>query len=335
MDVPKFDDLPPVQGMPKGCAWGVFDRDGNKDVFGTLNHLTPDVVKAAAAEVKDGVSISLDWPLDAMDHLPMLRRKLTHTVYLAGGGEPRSAYWDDELSFNTQGSSQWDSLVHWPYQPTGQVYNGARPTAESLSLSTGERKPNPLPTLEHWHRRGGLVGRGVLIDFKTYADEKGISFDPLGLYRISVEEIEAVAAHQGVEFRPGDVFLLRTGATEALDHQGRFSMEKMADLKLPGVHGDEAAARWFWDRRFSAVACDTGGFEAYPPLKDDGTAGMLPLVLHKYFLAFFGMPIGEYWDLTNLARYCKQTGRYSFMLTSQPLNVPGLVGSPPNALAIF
>lgn len=57
--IPDFDDLPKVEGMPQGCAWGVFDKDGKKDLVGTLNFLTPDVVKAAAAEVKDGVSISL------------------------------------------------------------------------------------------------------------------------------------------------------------------------------------------------------------------------------------------------------------------------------------
>lgn len=56
---PDFDDLPRVEGMPQGCAWGAFDKDGKKDLFGTLNFLTPQVVQAAAAEVKDGISISL------------------------------------------------------------------------------------------------------------------------------------------------------------------------------------------------------------------------------------------------------------------------------------
>lgn len=59
--VSDFDDLPKVERMPQGCAWGVFDKDGKKDFFGTLNFLTPDVVKAAAAEVQDGVSISLKY----------------------------------------------------------------------------------------------------------------------------------------------------------------------------------------------------------------------------------------------------------------------------------
>jgi hypothetical protein len=56
---PDFDDLPKVEGMPQGCAWGVFDKDGKKDVYGTLNFLTPQIVLAAAAEVKEGISISL------------------------------------------------------------------------------------------------------------------------------------------------------------------------------------------------------------------------------------------------------------------------------------
>ena len=65
----------------------------------------------------------------------------------------------------------------------------------------------------------------------------------------------------------------------------------------------------------------------------DGTVA--ELVLHQYFLALFGMPIGELWDLKALSEKCKELGRYSFVLTSAPLNVPGSIGSPPNALALF
>jgi hypothetical protein len=56
---PEYDDLPAVKGMPKGCAWGVFDKNGERDVYGCLNKITPEAVKAAAAEVKVGHSISL------------------------------------------------------------------------------------------------------------------------------------------------------------------------------------------------------------------------------------------------------------------------------------
>lgn len=58
-------------------------------------------------------------------------------------------------------------------------------------------------------------------------------------------------------------------------------------------------------------------------------------VLHQYFLALFGMNIGELWDLKALSKACAEKKKYSFLMTSCPLNVPGSVGSPPNALAIF
>lgn len=61
MAFPRYDQLPliEVKGLRKRCAWGVFDKDGKKDVYGCLNKVTPDLVAKAAAGVKDGVTISL------------------------------------------------------------------------------------------------------------------------------------------------------------------------------------------------------------------------------------------------------------------------------------
>ena len=47
------------------------------------------------------------------------------------------------------------------------------------------------------------------------------------------------------------------------------------------------------------------------------------------------MPIGELFDLETLGAHCKKAGKYSFFFVSEPVNVPGGVASPPNALAIF
>lgn len=58
-EIPDFDSLPAVDGMPQGCAWGIFDKNGQKDLNGTLNLLTPEVVAAACKEARDGVSVSL------------------------------------------------------------------------------------------------------------------------------------------------------------------------------------------------------------------------------------------------------------------------------------
>jgi hypothetical protein len=49
----------------------------------------------------------------------------------------------------------------------------------------------------------------------------------------------------------------------------------------------------------------------------------------------FGMPIGELWDLEELASTCARLKKYSFLLCSTPLRVPGGVASPPNAIALF
>ncbi|KAI1491845.1 putative cyclase-domain-containing protein [Biscogniauxia mediterranea] len=338
--LPNFDDLPPVPGMPQGCAWGVFDKDGQKDVLGTLNLLTPEVVRAAYAEARDGVSISLNWPLDAMPALVPGRIATTHKqMTLREAGLSAGTGWDDELHFNTQSGSQWDSLVHWAYQPSGQFYNGVR-AATTLSSTT-----SATPTLEHWHARGGLVARGVLVDFAAWAAtaETGdggaerISAHPLDGHRITVAQIEAVAAHQGVEFRPGDVLVLRTGLTDVMRAPpSAEALAKLAAGRIAGMHGCRESARWLWDRHFAAVAGDSWGFEALMPLKEDGSqGGPEDLYLHPWLLAMFGMPIGELWDLSALSAHCKKTGRYSFLLTSAPLNIAGLVGSPPNALALF
>lgn len=45
--------------------------------------------------------------------------------------------------------------------------------------------------------------------------------------------------------------------------------------------------------------------------------------------------VGELFDLEALAQVCKEQKRYTFFLTSAPLNIPGGVASPPNALALF
>ncbi|CAJ0549763.1 Ff.00g033760.m01.CDS01 [Fusarium sp. VM40] len=304
--VPDYDDLPKVEGMPKGCAWGVFDQDGKKDKVGTLNFLTPEVVRNAALEVKDGVSISLNWPINAMNKLNFPGRAASeHKILyipesMAALPFDQGKSWDDEISFNTQCSSQWDSLCHFQHQDSGLAYNGANPDREALSVDSTDS--NTMPTLDHWHSRGCLAGRGVLLDYAAYAEEKGLDFHPFDGNRITVEDLEACAAHQDVEFRPGDILLVRTGATEVVDKMDPIGLGKMAAAKLTGLHGCEETARWLWNKRFAAAASDSSSFEAFPPLKPDGSVGgMKDLALHTYCLSFFGMSIGELWDLSKLA----------------------------------
>ncbi|KAJ5123741.1 hypothetical protein N7448_009838 [Penicillium atrosanguineum] len=333
--VPQFDDLPPVEGMPQGCAWGIFDKNGTKDVYGTLNLLTPDVVKAAAEEVQKGISISLNWPIGSMKIPGYFRKSLNHTVMKLEDPKANLHYgFDDEVEFNTQASSQWDSLCHFMHLPSGKFYNGANPTVKNLQNPA--QNSQKFPTLEHWHDRGCIAGRGVLIDFKSYADAKCFKFDPFSSFRIGIKDIEKVAAYQDVTFRQGDILIVRFGFTEAL---GKMTAEeqrvKMSTHSYCGLDGTEEMARWLWNQHFAAIASDNLAVEAMPPIVDGETQPFTQLVLHQWCLSLFGMPLGELWHLKDLAEQCKKYKKYTFLLTSSPLNVPGAVGSPPNALALL
>ena len=57
--LPDFDEIPTQEGVPPAATWGLWDKDDEKDELGTLNLLTPDVIKEAGKEVREGISISL------------------------------------------------------------------------------------------------------------------------------------------------------------------------------------------------------------------------------------------------------------------------------------
>jgi len=336
-NLPDFDSLPPVDGMPQGCAWGLFDKDGEKDYLGCLNVLTERVKKNALKEARDGVSISLNWAVNAIKQPGYGRRNTEHTVIDARISTNIHSF-DDEVAFNTQCSSQWDSLVHYAHQPTGVYYNWSKPTVENLTQGF-RHCDKSLPTLNHWHERGGLVGRGVLIDYLAYAEANGVSYDCFEPNPITIDDLEAVAAYQGTEFKYGDILIVRSGFTERLSViSAEEQVKKLGTARSVGVAGSVKTARWLWNHHFAAVAGDSIAFEMLPPrIEEDGgrIAGLDEMVLHTYCLAYFGMAIGELWDLKALSEHCAKVKRFEFLLTSAPLNIPGSVGSPPNALAIF
>jgi hypothetical protein len=75
-----------------------------------LNILTPSVVREASEEIQLGLHVQLDWPLDSVQFPSLGRQNTSHKVK-----DMRSEGFvglDDEISMNTQISSQWDSLKH-------------------------------------------------------------------------------------------------------------------------------------------------------------------------------------------------------------------------------
>jgi len=107
---PPFSSLPLDPSGPHGNAWGLY---GSTDQLGTLNMLTPSVVAAAAAsEIKTGVRVSLDLPLNVPANPCFGRQNFRHKILskLKEKGRPVN---DDVVEFNTQSSTQWDGLRHY------------------------------------------------------------------------------------------------------------------------------------------------------------------------------------------------------------------------------
>ncbi|ORY17182.1 hypothetical protein BCR34DRAFT_62979 [Clohesyomyces aquaticus] len=319
---PAFDDLPKVPGEPQGCIWGMFDRNGKKDEIGTLNLLTPALVQAASREIQSGEHVQLDWPLENVQ-FPGFGRKEFHQKKIDLKPSLGFCAMDDEVYINTQSGSQWDSLKHFAHQATGKYYNGLTHDEATRTITNG---------IHNWCERGGIVGRGVLVDWlRWYEHKHGNPPSPVSRHGITVEELEETLKWQGTSTRPGDILIIRSGYVRW--HNNASTAERKSGTQdnsvAIGMQGDEKSVRWLYDHHFAAVAGDTVAFEAWPPILDEGYC------LHEWLLVQWGTPIGEMWNLEELSELCAQKNRWTFFLTSAPLHVKGGIGSPPGAIAIF
>jgi kynurenine formamidase len=314
--IPSYDELPVRAGAPAGAAWGVF---GDDDEVGTINLLTPDRVVAATSSIRTGKVFALNLPINIPDPPLFTRGKHTHTVKIFPTAE---FVLDDFLdNFYPQASSQWDALAHVKH-PVHGAYNGI-PDIE-ITGRGGMRLG-----IDNLARRG-IAGRGVLADVARYYDRVGKSINFTKAESIPLDDVKAALEDEGVELQAGDILLIRIGWTKFyMSASAQIKEELSKETVVPGIEGSERTARWLWDNHLAAVASDSPALEALPK-----TAGNEMEFLHFHMLAFFGMPIGEMWNLEGLADECAADGDYDFFLTSAPLNIPGGVGSPPNALAI-
>jgi hypothetical protein len=95
-----------------------------------------------------------------------------------------------------------------------------------------------------------------------------------------------------------------------------------------GIEQSERVLRFMWDNHFAAVASDAVSFEVFPAINEE-------FDLHHHLLAGWGVPIGEMFDLEELAATCERLARWSFFISSSPLNCARGVSSTPNCMAIF
>ncbi|KAJ4308966.1 hypothetical protein N0V94_009142 [Neodidymelliopsis sp. IMI 364377] len=322
---PKRAQLPVVAGTPEGSAWFW----GGNDELGRLNLLTSERVQRVTQEdVKTGCVISLNLPLNEPSPPFFGRRPIEHKIKSIGKGA-----FDDETTINTQSSSQWDGFRHFADPKSGCFYNGI--VSEEIEgheeLDEGAPERSRRLGIDAWAKHG-IAGRGVLLDVYSWAQTNS-PYDPFTEHLITAAHLKACAKAQGVTFQTGDILLVRTGwmekynllTTEEKEDRSQWDVMKH---QYAGLAASEDMKDFLHDSYFAAAATDNANFEAWPPTSFEAS-------LHAALLPLWGMPIGELWNLEALSKKCKEQKRWTFLLTSSPANVPGGVGSPPNALALL
>ena len=331
---PRFSALPLQRPGPRGNAWTLW---GPADQLGTLNHLTaPRIAAAASSQILTGERVSLNWTLRGATYPRFQHPRTNLSVKLENKMRTKGvAACDDEWSFNTQCSSQWDGCRHYAYQGSeaeggGLYYMGRR----AEEFERGEEANG----IQHMAKRG-VAGRGVLVDWWRWKMERGEKVDAFSAHAIPWEELVATAEAQGTPLEgmgPGDVLVVRSGY---LAQYAEMAEERRAELDALyqhtkpsniGVRACSELLEFLWEKQIAAVAGDSRSFERWPCPEDEKQWH-----LHQWLLAGWGMPIGELWDLEALSEMCAKQGRWTFFLSSAPMNVPGGVASPPNALAFF
>jgi kynurenine formamidase len=293
--------------------WG---RWGADDERGTVNFITPEVLRKAAACVRRGTVFSLALPLGSEG--PQFgqagRVNPVHVMTATNGpmsADPEGAHYaDDFITMPLQCATQWDSLAHVHYGR--QLYNGH----SIANVTPAGAARNGIDKIAS----GGIVSRGVLLDVARARGVERLAPGEL----VTPADLDAAAAAQRVAVESGDVLLLRTGHMRVFTHDG----DRVTYMKVsPGIGVD--CVPWLHARQIAALASDTNLVEVYPP---EVPGVMFPV--HMLCIRDMGLTLGEMFDLEALAEDCAGDGVYECLFTAAPLPVSGGVGSPINPLAV-
>jgi kynurenine formamidase len=291
MSAAEFEHL-----FKQNTNWG---RWGKDDVLGTINLITDQKRKQAAALVKSGISVSVAHDLstvEAADNPRPLKRELAPNFRV------------DTYFFQYHGTfvTHEDALCHYTFD--NHVYN-ERP------LNTKDCFPG-IDNLKN-----GIVTRGILIDIPRL---KGVPYlEPDAA--VFQKDIEAWEKMAGVKVTSGDAVILRTGRWARREKKGPWN----AIAKAAGF--DVTVAPWFKARDVALAGGDvTVEIHTDPPVVEEQTTP-----LHTILIAGLGMPIIDDFDPEALAEMCARLHRWEFMLVVAPLRVPNGTGGPVNPIAIF
>lgn len=302
---------------------GNWERWGEKDERGAANLLTPEVVLAALAAVREGRVLSLAMPIrgatsnGGASRVPHLagRPLPQHFMGMDGGDYAAGArkvkgvleIADDALVVSPHGTTTHiDALSHvWR---DGKLYNGhpADRVRSYGAMRCGIEKLGPIVT------------RGVLLDVAGHLGTDHVAPETVIDERI----LRACAESAGVEPRAGDVVLIRTGwprvfAESPARYQGA----------QPGI--DYSAGRWLVDRDVVAIGCDNAAVGAIG--EDGGFAGVVEEDIHLLTLWERGVHLVEMLWLEELSA----AGSPEFLFVAAPLPIEGGTASPLNPVAVI
>ncbi|MGY0024759.1 cyclase family protein [Streptomyces sp. cg35] len=292
--------------------WG---RWGQADEIGTLNLVTDEVVRAAAAEVRTGRRVPLALPLKedgVQSGMIPGRINPLHTMVQINQeifGPDTVACSDDAVTMGLQAATHWDALTHVSH--SGRLYNG-RP-ADTITAHGGAE-------FSGIDKAPYIVSRGVLLDV---AAAKGLDRLP-GDHAVTPQDLDEAAEFGRVEVHPGDIVLVRTGQIQVY-----LAGDKHAyGYPSPGL--SVRTPEWFHARDVAAVANDTLTFEIFPPEIEN-----LWLPVHALDLVEMGMLQGQNWNLESLSTACGEEGRYTFLLSAMPEPFRGATGTPVAPVAVL
>ncbi|HKZ12493.1 MAG TPA: cyclase family protein [Solirubrobacterales bacterium] len=299
------------------CNWDRWDRH---DGVGALNLVTPGKRLEGSAAVRSGEAFSLGFelrpdlpqpsnsgrlnPIHLMTELP--------SDFPPDHDGPVSA--DDFLTMAVHAATHWDALSHFFHR--GRMYGGI----SSAEVTTQGAAHNDIVPVA---RR--LVTRGVLADV---ARHRGVEVLPAG-EGIGADELRSVLDAQGVEVRPGDALLVRTGLLGATKRSGAWTEFAQCGPNLPTTPGVAVdALPLLHELGVCAIACDNWAVEQL-------TGGPPDFPVHELALVYMGMILGENFELDALAEACAAAGRWEFLFAGQPLPLRGGVGGPVNPMAVL
>lgn len=162
-----------------------------------------------------------------------------------------------------------------------------------------------------------FVNRGVLLDIARY---KGVEVLEPG-YEITAADLEATANVRGVELKPGDSVLIRTGF-------GSYYDGNRAKYEGPRPGPGEDAARWLASQEIFLTGSDQMSYEVVPV---DGSV----FPAHRVLIAEHGIYLIENLNLEELAMVLAERGSAEFVLVVNPLRIKGATGMALNAFAML